>query len=504
MTTVLIFILLEILLTLCIFLLPQLTFVWAILLAVCPLLLLAFWQKATLPASQNTYSVVMALAYGSLTIFCGSSFNASSRLFATDDAVFWVAFLGVVAAAALLGSLLGSTTKKHYRLFVLGVLFSIAYVCIPQNSIVLCAVAFALLILAIVFITASAISLHKLLALAAKTLNVKDVSSQLLARNAAFAATAVNLFFVLTGKLCTFDGVANANLWANIVGAVLSFVLLFVYVKQPLEEVSEYQMQLLQQNDPDIDNSLVKEQLEHRLKAEPFYPLASLARKILAPFFHDKVIGLEKVEEKTTVFVANHYEIYGPFIVELKFPRTFRPWTDGLMTDRATLTRHLRSGVNVVTRRWLIKPIRKKLPALVASPLWKVLNSCRPISIYRHDTEKIDQMLNDSVTALKSGDNVVIFPEKPPAGQHYGDGTVDKFQTGFVEIAEKFKQETGKNLTFYPLYVDKYGQKMVVGEKVTYNPDVPLRDEKMRITNELFEEMTAISEDCAGQRRVNK
>lgn len=501
MTTVLIFILLEVLLTLCIFLLPQLTFVWAILLAICPLLLLAFWQKATLPTSQNTYSVVFALAYGALTVFCGSSANAGSKFFATSNGMFWLAFLGIVAAAALFGSLVGCTTKKHYRLFGFGVLFSIAYVCIPQNSAVLCAVAFGLLVLAIIFVTASAISLHKLLALAAKVLKVKDVSAQLLARNLAFVAMVVNLFFVMTGKFCTEGGVGTADLWANIVCAVLSFVLLFVYLQQPLEDVSECQIGLLQQNNPDVNNNLVKEQLEHRLKEEKFYPLAAFLKKSLALFFHDKVIGLEKVDESATVFIANHYEIYGPFIVELKFPRTFRPWTDSLMTDRATLTRQLRSGINVMTRKWLIKPIREKLPALIASPLWKVLNCCRPIAIYRRDTEKIDQMLNDSVTALKSGDNVVIFPEKPPAGQHYGDGTVDKFQTGFVEIAERFKQDTGKNLTFYPLYVDKYGRKMVVGEKVTYNPDVALRDEKVRITDELFEQMTAIAKDCAKQRR---
>lgn len=500
MTTVLIFILLEVLLTLCIFLLPQLTFVWAIALAICPLLLLAFWKKATLPASQNTYSVVFALAYGALTVFCGSSANASSRFFATSGAVFWVAFLGIVAAAALFGSLLGNTTKKHYRLFVFGVLFSVAYVCIPQNSAVLCAVAFALLLLAIVFVTASAISLHKLSALAAIALGEKDVSPQLLARNVAFVATTVNLFFVLTGKFCAESGVVTADLWANIVCAVMSFVLLFVYLRQPLEDVSEYQISLLQQDNPDVDKDLVRKQLEHRLKAEPFYPLAAFLKKSLALFFHDKVVGLEKVEE-STVFVANHYEIYGPFIVELKFPRAFRPWTDSLMTDRATLTRQLRSGINVVTRKWLIKPIREKLPAWVASPLWKILNCCRPISIYRRDAEKIDQMFNDSVTALKSGDNVVIFPEKPPTGQHYGDGTVDKFQTGFVEIAERFKQETGKNLTFYPLYVDKYGKKMVVGEKVTYNPDALLRDEKVRIADELYDQMTAISQECEKQRK---
>lgn len=496
MNPVLIFVLLEIILSLCIILLPQLTLVWAILLSITPLFLMVFWTKGTLPASQNNYSLVFALTYASLSVFCGGNARASRIFYATSDFVFWMSFICIITAAALLGYLIGNTAKKHYRMYVYGVLFCIAHVCIPQTDSDLCAWAFGLLVFAVMFITASAISLHKSMALSARALKVKDVSFRLLSRNTAFTATAVNLFFVLTGKFLAPRDAGTAYFWANISCAVLSVILLFVYLKQPLEEVSEYQTQLLLNGNPDIDADLVEEQLRKRLAEEEFYPPAAFAKKILSLFFHDKVVGLEKVQETSAVFVANHYEIYGPFITELKFPRVFRPWTDNLMTDRATLTRQLRSGINVLTKKWLIKPIRKRLPAMVASPLWKTINCCRPITIARKDPEKIDRMLRESVTALKSGDSVVVFPEKPPLGQHYSDGGVDRLQTGFVEIAQKYKETTGKDVSFYPLYIDKYGKKMIVGEKVVFDAGAPLNDEKLRVADELYEQLTEISQVC--------
>lgn len=498
MTTALIFVILEILQVICLLLLPQAAVVWTVLAAICPLLLLIFAKKPTLAASQNVYATVFSLMFATLMAFCGSSCNYGCE-FVESRGLLLLAYAGCVMIFALLGVLVGLSSKRHYMLFALGVFLAVAHVCVPQNSFALWAVSLGLLGFAVMFTAASATSLHKRLARAAKILDVKNVSTPLFARNFAFAATAINLFFVLTTKFCEAGAVHGLNLAANIVCAVLDFVLLFAYLYQPLETVSEYQLDLLEEGDPEIDLESVRTMVTHRLSDKKMYLFAAWLRKILPFFFHDKIAGLEKVTEKSTVFVANHYEIYGPFITELKFARkkSVRPWTDSLMTNRSTLTRQLRSGVDKVTRKWLIKPIRKKLPSMLASTVWNCIDSCRPISIYRRNQEKIDGMMNESVAALKAGDSILIFPEKPPEGEYYKDDSVDKFQTGFVAIAEKYKQETGKDLTFFPLYIDKRGKKMIVGERVTFDGNALLRDEKVRVTDNLFDQLSELAQACA-------
>ena len=500
--TALIFFVAILLLAFCVFALPQIAIFWAIVLAILPTFLLLFWKKPTLPSSQNVYSVVFALAFCSQLVFFASNLQSSNLLYSHLGFAFFAIYVGAFCLLTwAISALLTKLTNRHYRLFSVGVLFSVAYCCIPQTNVALCAVAFGLLTLSASFVLASAHLLRNRLKTAANVLEKKDVSASLLARNVGFGATAINLFFLFVVRFCSPNGLHAANVSANIVCAVLNCVLLFSYLRQPLEDVAEHRIALLQGNNADVDKLLLREKLQDSLCNQQIFPFAMMLKKVLNVFFRVKTVGLEKVTDTSAVFVANHYEIFGPFITALKFPLFFRPWTDSLMTNKQTLTRQLRSGVEVATRKWLIKPIRKKLPALIANTLWKTLQFARALPIYRNNPEKIAAMLNESVETLQLGDHILVFPEKPPVGEFYKDGEVDAFQTGFVEIADAYKKQTGKDLNFYPLFVDKKGKKMIVGEKVAFNCTAPLHEEKQRIANDLFEKMTEMSKECKKERK---
>lgn len=487
MYATLIFLTIEILLAVCLYLLPQLAIAWALVIAVCPLLLLFFWCRPTLSTSQNVYSVTFALAFLAEMVLGGSCFSFGREYFADAEIFFLVLLACGAAMAALFGYLLGSTSARHFRLFALGVLFGIAFVCIPQSNLVLWFVSSGFLFVSAAFVSASAVSLQKRMDNAAKILQVKEVSARLLARNTAIAATVANLFFVLTTKLCNKSGVVAADIAADIVCAVLLFATQFVYLAHPLETVAEHKLNILSQNLTDYDVDKLREQVVAQLSEQKTCVFAAFLRKVLPFFFRTKTIGAEKVKEPYPVFVANHYEIFGPFITELKFPIVVRPWTDSLMTNRGTLTRQLRSGVDIVTRKWVIKPIRKHLPAMISGMMWRCINSCRPISVYRRNSKKIATMFEETVESLETGDAILVFPEK--SVDFYKDTQVDTFQTGFVEIAEKFKAKTGKDVVFYPLYIDKRGKKMTVGNAVTFDSEAPLHDEKTRVATELYIQM---------------
>lgn len=494
--TALIFFVAILLLAFCVFALPQIAIFWAIVLAIIPTFLLLFWKKPTLPSSQNVFSVVFALAFCSQSVFFASNLQSSSLLFEHLGFAFFAIYVGAFCLlACAICALLTKLTNRHYRLFALGVLFSVAYCCIPQTNVALCAVAFGLLTLSTSFVLASSHLLRKRLKTAANVLEKRDVSAFLLARNMGFAATVINLFFLFVVRFCSPNGVHTANVSANVVCAVLNCVLLFSYLRQPLEDVAEHRIALLQ-SDADVDKQLVREKLQDSLCNQQIFPFAMMLKKVLNVFFRVETVGLEKVTDTSAVFVANHYEIFGPFITALKFPLFFRPWTDSLMTNKTTLTRQLRSGVDVVTRKWLIKPIRKRLPALIANTLWKTLQFARALPVYRNNPERIAKMLDESVETLQTGDHILVFPEKPPAGEFYKDGDVDQFQTGFVEIADAYKKATDKDLNFYPLFVDKKGKQLIVGEKVTFNCTAPLHEEKQRIANDLYEKMSEMSKAC--------
>ncbi|MGN1040603.1 MAG: hypothetical protein ACI4QL_04155, partial [Candidatus Fimimonas sp.] len=192
--TALIFFVAIVLLAFCVFALPQIAIFWAIVLAIIPTFLLLFWEKPTLPSSHNVYSVVFALAFCSQTVFFASNLQSSSLLYSQMGFAFFATYVGAFCLlACAISALLAKLTNRHYRLFALGVLFSVAYCCIPQTNVALCAVAFGLLTLSTSFVLASSHLLRKRLKTAANVLEKRDVSAFLLARNMGFAATAINL-----------------------------------------------------------------------------------------------------------------------------------------------------------------------------------------------------------------------------------------------------------------------------------------------------------------------
>lgn len=479
----------------------QIEWGWLLTTAWSPVCLLLFWKKPTLKSSQNIFAIVFALAFAVVHLFAANNLVASRvHLPDKDLSLYYIIF---TCGTALCAWLIGSLVKRHYLLFVLGVTFAIAYCCVPQTSATLCAMCFALVAISASCILASAISLNKRINKASLTLQIKNVAHYLLLRNMAFSATVVALFVVLTGKYLNVEAMRVASLTSNIVGAVLLCVLTFTYLRQPLDFVSETKLEYLLAKHSDVDQEAVKQELQDRLATFQNFPFAILMKKICGIVSRSKVVGLDKVTETATCFVANHYEIYGPYITVAKFPKLIRPWTEWAMTDKNAIAKQLRSGIDNVSAKFVVKTVRKKIPQMVAHPLYKIVQIARPIAVYHNGTENFQKMFNESAEALNVGDSIMIFPEKPPVGQNYLIGGVDKLHTGFVEIAIYYKNLTGQNLSFYPLYIDKNGKQMIVGDKISYNYDAPIMDEKTRIADELYQKLDEMYRKCNDTQKQN-
>lgn len=495
-----IFILATALLSLCVQFGAQREIYWLVAIATSPILLLSFWKKPTLKSSQNIFAVVFCLAFACALTFAANNLVASTAFYSVKYTE--PCFLGIFAAVSVsCGWLLSKITVQHYRLFVAGVIFAIAYCCVPQTSAILCAVCFVSVTVSASCILAAAIVLNKRITALSNCLAVKNVAPSLLLRNMAFSLTLVALFVALTVKYLDAEAMRMATLSSNVVCAVLLCVLTFTYLRQPLDFVSEMKFEILQEQRADIDNDALKEQLRERLSTFQNFPFAVWLKKYLSVFTRIKVTGLEKVTETATCFVANHYEIYGPYITVVKFPKLFMPWTEQAMTDKDAIAKQLRRGIDNISGKFVVKPIRKKVPQMVAKPLYRLVQFARPIPVYHHGAENFEKMLDESAQALNVGDSMMIFPEKPPNDQNYNIGGVDKLQTGFVEIAIAYKNLTGQDLSFYPLYIDKDGKQMIVGDKVSYNYDAPLHEEKTRVAEELYNRLDELYRQCENSRQ---
>ena len=222
------------------------------------------------------------------------------------------------------------------------------------------------------------------------------------------------------------------------------------------------------------------------LKAIEFIILGSIfgILFILAqPFIWCWTKGKKKVKksDEARIFVANHYEIYGPFIMFMRFPFSFRPWVIDKMCEPKSIEQQMSIGF-YNNYKWLPKWFKVFLVKIAKRLVLFVIRVSRPIPVSRDNPRANIKTLATSVDVLNKKKNIVIYPELNSVKEGVGE-----FMSGFEHIGKYFYQKTGKRVSFYPVFVSKKKHTMYIEDPIVYNPDNDHNAEKDRIVNGLHE-----------------
>ena len=212
------------------------------------------------------------------------------------------------------------------------------------------------------------------------------------------------------------------------------------------------------------------------------------------PFFPSKCVGKHKIKTNNgpVIFVANHYEVYGPIIAVLRMPTSFRPWVINQMLDDDLIEAQMVGGIDKI--RFLPKFVKKRLPKVLKRFMKYILTAMDPIPVYRGNLREVVTTINLTVEAMQQGDNIMLFPENPDVAYN-SQGGVDKFYSGFAEIGSSYFKKTGKCTTFYPVYISKKKKKIFVGDGIKFDSSMPKAEEKRRIAQELHDSMTQMANE---------
>jgi hypothetical protein len=205
-----------------------------------------------------------------------------------------------------------------------------------------------------------------------------------------------------------------------------------------------------------------------------------LAVRIIAFFYWRRVpYGAEKLPKLgPAVIIGNHLGPKGPLGAVCSFHRRFYPWIVADMVDRKLAADYLRW--DFVESSLKLKPplsnwIARGL-SLISVPL---LTSLGGVPVDRDDYDQLQYALKATVTLLKQGKAVMIFPEDPQL-ELDPRTNMRPFMKGFTRLGELFYQETGQKLNFYPIAV--HGSKqLLVGEPTSFDPENPPAMEKHRL-----------------------
>lgn len=268
------------------------------------------------------------------------------------------------------------------------------------------------------------------------------------------------------------------------------FALLQPLDERSLDKLVVYQTAVGQQK----ESEAIKNSLSQRLIKEKDRVGIRILTWLVRPFFPCKCVGKEKVKnlDGPVIFVANHYEIYGPVVSILRMPVNFRPWIISNMLDGDKIEAQIKVGLDMHCK---IFPKRFKswLPKKVKKITLYILESYRPIPVYRGNLREVVQTINMTTDAMREGDNIMLFPENPETT--FSQGGVDKFYSGFAEIGNAYFKKTGEATTFFPVYISKKRRRLYIGDGIKFDPSNAKADEKRRIASLLHDSMQTMAKD---------
>ncbi len=198
------------------------------------------------------------------------------------------------------------------------------------------------------------------------------------------------------------------------------------------------------------------------------------------------ITGLENLPDEPCVIVGNHCQLNGPIIAEICFPGKNQTWCAGQMMELKEVPDY------AYVDFWRLKPKYIKwffriVSYLIAPLSVCVFNNAHTIAVY-HDSRVLSTFRN-TISELKEGNNIIIFPE---CEQTYNN-IVNQFQDKFVDVAKYYYKKTGTELSFVPMYIAPKLKKVCLGKPVKYDTQNNSKEELIRISDILMNEITNIA-----------
>ena len=199
-----------------------------------------------------------------------------------------------------------------------------------------------------------------------------------------------------------------------------------------------------------------------------------------------RVVGAENLPDEPCIVVGNHAKTNGPISAELYFPVERYTWCNGEMM-------HLREVPDYTYQDfWSHKPksirwLYRVTSYLIAPLSVCIFNNANCIGVY-HDLH-IMGTFKETVEKLQGGASVVIFPEHDVPRNHI----VCEFQDRFIDVARMYYKETGKEISFVPLYIAPRLHSLHLGKPVRFDASAPLKQERVRICEAMMDGVTELA-----------
>lgn len=215
-----------------------------------------------------------------------------------------------------------------------------------------------------------------------------------------------------------------------------------------------------------------------------FKGVQKIARCILPRFRFESASN----NNDPVVFVAHHQNMIGPVSILVWLKYYVRTWVLGEFTNQEASYNHY---VNFTFKKrygwpsWLAKMIAWPVSYIVP----RIAKSADVIPVYR-GSRKIIKTMQISQEALLKGQDILIFPDIDYSND--SAETSDIYE-GFLHLEKKYFKETGKHLTFIPIFSDRKNRLVRVGQEIRFTGEEKFIIERKQIARDLQNELNRLS-----------
>lgn len=180
---------------------------------------------------------------------------------------------------------------------------------------------------------------------------------------------------------------------------------------------------------------------------------------------HIKFVTECEKPESPCIFVSNHARIYGPISWQLYSIENIAIWTAYDVIFYPEAKEYMYSYIMHAENK---KPrfFYRFVATAGGKILTSLMSSVDTIPVYM-GSRKIIETLNMSVQALENGVSIAIMPEKE---NKRDNDYIFGFFDGFVYVAKKYYEKTGKKIAFYPSYLCVQHKTLTAGKPIYYDP----------------------------------
>lgn len=193
-------------------------------------------------------------------------------------------------------------------------------------------------------------------------------------------------------------------------------------------------------------------------------------------------------KDEPVVYVAHHQNMIGPVSILAWLKFYVRTWVLGEFTKQEAAYDHY---VNFTfTKRYKWPQTIAKILAWPASYIASgITKSGRMIPVYRQ-SRKIIETMRMSHQALLSGEHIMIFPDV----DYSNDSTeTSDIYEGFLHLEKKYFKDTGKHLTFIPVFSDQKENIVRVGKEVQFTGQDLFIHERKEVADKIRRELNRLA-----------